>query len=71
MPSSYAINQAVKLLPMPGGPEIRQALAFGLGASAQFPNLALTSFFHPLMTTSFQSQSHSHKESTAALFPTI
>lgn len=69
IPSSAATNQAAELFPIPGGPEIKHAQALGFGAFAQSPNFTLTSFLIPLITTSFQSQSHSQRESTAALFP--
>lgn len=69
IPSSVATNQAAELLPIPGGPEIKHAQAFGFGAFAQSPNFTLTSFFLPLITTSFQSLNHSQRESIAALFP--
>jgi len=51
---------AEEVFPIPGGPLIKQAFAFGFGASAQLPPLKLSGFLFPFMTTSSQSLSQTN-----------
>ena len=51
-PNSLANNLTKVVLPIPGGPEIKQALALGFST---FPNLKLVGFLFPRMTTDSQS----------------
>jgi hypothetical protein len=69
-PSSLAMIRTVEVFPIPGGPDIKHALEFGLGASYH-PPLWITYFLTPLIITLSQSLSHSEKLSTAPLLPTI
>lgn len=60
------------VLPIPGGPEIKQALELTLGKSDQlYPHFGITYFFLPFKHISSQSINHSSKLKIAPLFPTI
>ena len=76
-PKAFEIILQVEVLPIPGGPLIRQALAFTFGTFSQnfCPNLPPlvygASFFFPRIYTSSQSFNHSYKLVTIPEFPII